>query len=98
MVTPSCFKVSNSLKVDYGLVAKNGSYRKYFFSQNTNQQRIVDYETKKGRYFEFLKKDFIENELETQAVANIHAERRKLFTRFALVVQILPDSYIFIYL
>lgn len=53
------FKVSNSLKVDYGLVAKNGSYCKYFFSLNTSQQKIVDYETKKGRYFEFLKKDFI---------------------------------------
>jgi hypothetical protein len=53
------FKVSNSLKVDYGLDAINGSYKRYFLSLSTNQKTIVDFETKKGRYFEFDKKDFI---------------------------------------
>ena len=53
------FKVSNSLKVDYGLKAINGSYKRYFPSLNLNQKTIVDFETKKGRYFEFSKKDFI---------------------------------------
>jgi hypothetical protein len=63
-IRSAIFKVSNSLKVDYGLVAKNGSYPKYFLSLNTNQKRIVDFETKKGRYFEFLKKDFVENSVD----------------------------------
>ena len=55
------FKVSNSLKIDYNLAAINGSYQRYFLSLNTNQKTIVDFETKKGRYFEFTKKDFIQN-------------------------------------
>jgi hypothetical protein len=54
------FKVSNSLKLDYGLEAINGSYSRYFISFNTSHNTIVDSETKKGRYFEFAKKDFIE--------------------------------------
>jgi len=54
------FKVSNSLKLDYGYTPVNGSYKKYFLSLNTSQRTIVDYETKKGRYFQFNKKDFIE--------------------------------------
>jgi hypothetical protein len=53
------FKVSNSLKVDYGLEPINGSYQRYFLSLNLNQKTIVDSETKKGRYFEFVKNDFI---------------------------------------
>jgi hypothetical protein len=54
------FKVSSSLKVDYNLEPINGSYKRYFLSQNIEQKTIVDYESKKGRYFEFAKKDFIE--------------------------------------
>lgn len=53
-------KVSNTLRNDYGLTTKNGAYKKYHFSLNQSQKKILDYETEKGRYFEFLKKDFIE--------------------------------------
>ncbi len=63
-IRSSIFKVAKSLKVDYGLTTKNGSYPKYFLTLNTNQKTIVDFETKKGRYFEFLKKDFIENSVD----------------------------------
>jgi hypothetical protein len=59
------FKVSNSLKVDYGLEAINGSYQRYFLSLNINQKTIIDFETKKGRYFEFNKKDFILNSVDS---------------------------------
>jgi hypothetical protein len=58
------FKVSNSLKVDYGLEPINGSYQRYFLSLNLNQKTIVDSETKKGRYFEFVKNDFIQNSVD----------------------------------
>lgn len=58
------FKVSDSLKVDYGLETTNGTYKKYHFSINTNQKKIVDYETHKGRYYKFHKKDFIENNVD----------------------------------
>ena len=54
------FKVSNSLKLNYSLEPVNGSYQKYFLSLNLNQKTIVASETKKGRYFEFVKKDFID--------------------------------------
>ncbi|PQJ82698.1 primase-helicase family protein [Polaribacter glomeratus] len=56
-------KVSNTLKVDYGLSPINGSYKKYHFALNTANKSILDSETKKGRYFEFEKKDFIETVL-----------------------------------
>ena len=52
-------KVSSTLKLDYGIEPKNGSYNKYFSSLSLDQKSIVSYETKKGRYFEFKKKDFI---------------------------------------
>lgn len=52
------FKVSNCLKVDYGLKAVNGSYKKFHHSLSIVQKQFVDSETKKGRYFEFLKKDY----------------------------------------
>jgi hypothetical protein len=58
------FKVSNSLKDDYNLEAKNGAYKSYFLSLNTSQKTIVDYENKKGRYFTFLKKDFIDKSVD----------------------------------
>jgi hypothetical protein len=58
------FKVSNSLKLDYSLEPINGSYQRYFHSLNINQKLIVDSETKKGRYFEFEKKDFIQNSVD----------------------------------
>ncbi|ARV14812.1 primase-helicase family protein [Polaribacter sp. SA4-12] len=58
------FKVSNSLKVDYDLEPINGSYQRYFLSLSINQKSIVDSETKKGRYFEFVKKDFIEDSVD----------------------------------
>ena len=48
------------------------SYKKYFLTLNTSQKTIVDFETKKGRYYEFLKSDFIDSlltvDLETQFV------------------------------
>ena len=52
-------KVSSTLKLDYGIEPKNGSYNKYYSSLSLDQKSIVSYETKKGRYFEFKKKDFI---------------------------------------
>ncbi|APG66323.1 helicase [Tenacibaculum todarodis] len=58
-VRPISKKVSSTIKKDYGIVSVNGSYKKYFFSLNTAQKTIVDYETKKGRYYEFKKEDFI---------------------------------------
>ncbi|WP_299711011.1 primase-helicase family protein [uncultured Tenacibaculum sp.] len=56
-------RISKCLKDDYNLEPYNGSYKKYFFSLNTSQKTIVDFETKKGRYFEFQKNDFLENSL-----------------------------------
>lgn len=53
------FKIAKSLKDDYKLESLNGSYKKYFLSLNTSQKTIVDFETKKGRYYQFLKDDFI---------------------------------------
>ena len=52
-------KVSSTLKLDYGIEPKNGGYKKYFLSQSLEGKSIVSYETKKGRYFEFKKEDFI---------------------------------------
>ena len=52
-------KVSDTLKLDYGVLTINGSYKKYYLSLSTAQKTIVSYETKKGRYFEFKKEDFI---------------------------------------
>jgi hypothetical protein len=52
-------KVSSTLKLDYGIEPNNGSYKKYFLSLSLEQKSIVSYETKKGRYFEFKKEDFI---------------------------------------
>ncbi|WP_397445976.1 primase-helicase family protein [Polaribacter sp. R77954] len=52
-------KVSKSLKTEYRLSTTNGTYKWYFDSFNTSQQKIVDYQTRKGRYFTFHKKDFI---------------------------------------
>lgn len=57
------FKITKSLKDDYKLESLNGSYKKYFLSLNTSQKTIVDFETKKGRYYEFLKSDFIKEPL-----------------------------------
>lgn len=54
------FKISECLNKDYGLTSKNGSYKKYYYSKNLNYTLSIESETKKGRYFEFLKKDFIE--------------------------------------
>jgi hypothetical protein len=54
------FKISECLNKDYGLVSKNGSYQKYYYSKNLNNTLRIESETKKGRYFEFLKKDFFE--------------------------------------
>tara|TARA_R110001606_G_scaffold274321_1_gene422806 strand:+ start:89 stop:1285 length:1197 start_codon:yes stop_codon:yes gene_type:complete len=59
------FNVSKILKNDYNLEPVNGSYKRYFLSLNTLQKTIVDFEIKKGRYFEFLKKDFIENNVDS---------------------------------
>lgn len=53
------FKIAKSLKDDSKLESLNGSYKKYFLSLNTSQKTIVDFETKKGRYYQFLKDDFI---------------------------------------
>jgi hypothetical protein len=57
------FKVSSSLKLDYGLTTVNGSYERYFLSYNPDKKTIIDYESKKGRYYEFVKSDFIESAL-----------------------------------
>ncbi|WP_299160892.1 primase-helicase family protein [uncultured Tenacibaculum sp.] len=57
------FKITKSLKDDYKLESLNGSYKKYFLSLNTSQTTIVDFETRKGRFYEFLKSDFIETSL-----------------------------------
>ncbi|MCG8828205.1 helicase [Tenacibaculum dicentrarchi] len=54
------FKITKSLKDDYNLTSLNGSYQKYFLSLNTLQKTMVNFETKKGRYYEFQKSDFIE--------------------------------------
>ena len=57
------FKVANSLKLDYGLKTVNGSYERYFLSYNPDKKTIIDYENKKGRYYTFVKSDFIESAL-----------------------------------
>lgn len=57
------FKITKSLKDDYKVAPLNGSYQKYFLSLNTSQKTIVASETKKGRYYEFLKSDFMETSL-----------------------------------
>ncbi|WP_233861149.1 hypothetical protein [Tenacibaculum piscium] len=54
------FKITKILKDDYNLTSLNGSYQKYFLSLNTLQKTMVNFETKKGRYYEFQKSDFIE--------------------------------------
>lgn len=53
------FKVSKCLKEDYLLKSFNGSYNRYYLSLDINQKTFVATENKKGRYFKFLKKDFI---------------------------------------
>jgi hypothetical protein len=58
-------KVSNTIKNDYGLTTKNGSYKKFHFTLNPSGKKIVDYQIEKGRYFEFLKKDFIQTDVES---------------------------------
>ena len=58
------FKVSDSLKLDYGLSPNNGSYPRYFLTLNTSQKNIVDFQTIKGRYYEFEKSDFIEKSVD----------------------------------
>ncbi|MEE3999584.1 primase-helicase family protein [Tenacibaculum sp. FZY0031] len=62
-VRTSRSKISKSLKDDYKLEHFNGSYKKYFLTLNTSQKTIVDFETKKGKYYEFLKSDFIDSSL-----------------------------------
>jgi hypothetical protein len=57
-------KVSSTIKNDYGLETINGSYPKYYLSLNTVQKSIVCSETKKGRYFEFEKSKFIEDDVD----------------------------------
>lgn len=54
------FKIAKSLKEDYKLESKNGSYQKYFLSYNPDKKTSIDFETKKGRYFEFKRDDFID--------------------------------------
>jgi hypothetical protein len=54
------FKIDKSLKEDYKLESKNGSYQKYYLSYNPDKKTALDFETKKGRYFEFRKNDFID--------------------------------------
>jgi hypothetical protein len=58
------FKIAKSLKEDYKLESINGSYQKYYLSYNPDKKTAIDFETKKGRYYEFLKKDFIENNVD----------------------------------
>ena len=58
------FKVSKSLKLDYRLSPNNGSYPRYFLTLNTSQKNIVDFQTIKGRYYEFEKSDFIEKSVD----------------------------------
>jgi hypothetical protein len=58
-------KVSTTLRNDYGLTTKNGSYKKYYFSLNPSGKKIVDYGIEKGRYFEFEKKDFFQTDVES---------------------------------
>lgn len=52
------FKVSKTLNEDYGLETINGSYERYYVSLNMDQKTIIDFETKKGRYFTFEKSNF----------------------------------------
>ena len=54
-------KVSSTIKLDYGIESYNGSYKKYFLSKNMQQKTIVSYETQRGRYFEFKKEDFLQD-------------------------------------
>ncbi|APG65086.1 helicase [Tenacibaculum todarodis] len=58
-------KVSSTIKNDYGIDTKNGSYKKYFSSISLEQKSIVCSETKKGRYFEFRKEDFINESVDS---------------------------------
>ncbi|REH54724.1 hypothetical protein C7448_102248 [Tenacibaculum gallaicum] len=63
-------KISKSLKDDYKLEPFNGSYKKFYFTLNTSQKTIVDFEIKKGRYYEFLKSDFIDSSLTVDKVTH----------------------------
>ncbi len=58
------FKISDCLKLDYNLQSINGSYAKYHTSMGINNSTFVDSELKKGRYFEFLEKDFLPDDVE----------------------------------
>lgn len=60
------FKIAKSLKDDFKLQSVNGSYQKYFLTLNSFQKSIVDFDFKKGRYYEFLKSDYIEKPLNVE--------------------------------
>ncbi|QXP72124.1 helicase [Polaribacter sp. R2A056_3_33] len=62
-VRSSIIKIGHSLKLDYGLKSINGSYKKYYPSYSLDRKTLIDYETKKGRYYKFIKSDFIESAL-----------------------------------
>lgn len=64
-------KITKCLKDDYKLESFNGSYKKYYLAFNTSQKTIVDFETKKGRYYEFRKEDFIEIPLNVDLEAQL---------------------------
>ncbi|AZJ33784.1 hypothetical protein D6200_14900 [Tenacibaculum mesophilum] len=63
-------KISKSLKNDYKLEPFNGSYKKFYFTLNTSQKTIADFEIKKERYYEFLKSDFIDSSLTVDKVTH----------------------------
>jgi hypothetical protein len=63
-IRTSRHKVSNSLKLDYGLTTVNGSYEKYHLSHYPDNKTRVESTSKKGRYYEFLKSEFIENNVD----------------------------------
>lgn len=52
------FKISKCLQEEYGLYPTNATYKKYYLSFGLENKTIVNSETKKGRHFKFLKKDF----------------------------------------
>ena len=71
-------RISKCLKDDYKLEPYNGSYKKHFLTLNTSQKTIVDFETKKGRYYEFLKSDFLENSLIVEKTSNFWVKQKPL--------------------
>jgi hypothetical protein len=53
-------KVSETLKSQFGLESTNGSYSKYYLALNPSSNNHIVEETKqKGRYYTFMKKDYI---------------------------------------